>query len=231
MGDYLVAGGGSGIGQAVVERLAARGDKVFCVSRQPGATPVGPSVRHHVLDLGAGAPDIGFLPETLHGLVYCPGTIRLRPFAQLRLEDFQADMEINLYGAVRLLQAALPRLKRSGDAGVVLFSTVAVSTGMPYHASVAASKGAVEGLTRSLAAELAPKVRVNAVAPSLTDTPLAAALLNSEEKRRAMAERHPLRRVGAPEDIATVVVDTLLRPKGWMTAQVIHVDGGLSRLR
>lgn len=231
MRDILVVGAGSGIGRAVAERLAGQGERVWCVSRSVGDTPVGPRVSHHALDATAPTVTLDFLPETLQGVVYCPGSITLKPFAQLRDEALQRDLDVNLFGAVRVLRAALPRLKKAEDAAVVLFSTVAVGTGLPYHASVAAAKGAVEGLTRALAAEFAPRIRVNAVAPSLTDTPLAAALLASEEKRAAMAERHPLRRVGRPEDVAALVVDTLLAPGGWMTGQVLALDGGLSRLR
>jgi NAD(P)-dependent dehydrogenase (short-subunit alcohol dehydrogenase family) len=119
-------------------------------------------------------------------------------------------------------------MKRSKNgAAIVLFSTVAVQTGLPFHASIASAKGAVEGLTRSLAAELAPKIRVNAVAPSLTDTPLAAQLLSSDDKRSASAKRHPLKRIGTPEDIANTALFLLEDSSAWMTGQIIGVDGGL----
>ena len=191
----------------------------------------GRAERHLTWDATAGDFPVDQLPETLEGLVYCPGSIRLQPFSRLRDEDFRADFELNLLGAVRVLRAALPCLKAAGRASVVLFSTVAVGTGMPMHASIAAAKGAVEGLTRSLAAELAPGIRVNAIAPSLTDTPLAAGLLRSERQRAAAAERHPLGRIGQPSDLAAAALFLLSEEAGWVTGQVLHVDGGMGGLR
>ena len=125
----------------------------------------------------------------------------------------------------------LPRLKKSGNASIVLFSTVAVQSGLPFHTQVAASKGALEGLTKALAAELAPTIRVNCIAPSLTDTPLAASLLNTEQKKEAIALRHPLKRIGTAGDIANMA-SFLLSPKAsWITGQILHVDGGMSSLK
>ncbi|MDZ7358758.1 MAG: SDR family oxidoreductase, partial [candidate division KSB1 bacterium] len=171
-------------------------------------------------------------PELLDGVVYCPGTINLRPFRQLKEEDFLTDFKINALGAVKTIQGTLNRMKKvEQTASIVLFSTVAVQTGMSYHASIASAKGAVEGLTRSLAAELAPKIRVNCIAPSLTDTPLAARLLGSEEKQQAAAERHPLKRFGQPEDIANLACFLLSDESSWITGQVLHVDGGMSSVR
>ena len=170
------------------------------------------------------------MPERLDGVVYCPGSIRLKPFARLREQELRDDLDLNLLGAVRTLQAASEPLKRSDRAAVVLFSTVAVGTGMPFHASVAAAKGAVEGLTRSLAAEWAPAIRVNAVAPTITDTPLAGRLLNSDEKRQTAADRHPLKRIATPEDIADAV-RWLLTGNSLVTGQVLQLDAGLSELR
>jgi len=172
------------------------------------------------------------LPDGLHGVVYCPGTIRLKPIQRLTREDFLEDLQINFLGAVHVIQACLPNLKKSPTgASILLFSTVAVTTGMPFHASIAGAKGAVEGLTRSLAAELAPRIRVNAIAPSLTDTPLAAGLLSSEEKRQAAAERHPMKRIGSAQDIARLALFLLSDDAGWITGQVFHADGGMSALR
>lgn len=171
------------------------------------------------------------MPEDLGGFVYFPGTITLKPFARLSDGDFQNDFEINVLGAVRLLRQALPALKRSGRGSVVLFSTVAVGTGLPYHASVSSAKGAVEGLVRSLAAEFAPAIRVNGIAPSLTETPLAANLVNTEEKRKASADRHPLRRVGDAREMAHLVEFLLSEQSGFLTGQILKVDGGMSALR
>jgi 3-oxoacyl-[acyl-carrier protein] reductase len=156
----------------------------------------------------------------------------LKPFQRLASADFQRDFEINLLGAVKVIQGCLKRLKKSPTgASVILFSTVAVKVGMPFHASVASAKGAVEGLMKSLAAEFAPRIRVNAIAPSLTDTPLAASLLSSDDRRKASADRHPLKRIGSPQEIAGLAQHLLSDEGSWITGQVFHVDGGMSSLR
>jgi NAD(P)-dependent dehydrogenase (short-subunit alcohol dehydrogenase family) len=179
----------------------------------------------------AAAPGPLTWPERLDGFVYFPGSISLKPFHRLTPEDFQRDLQVNLFGAIAALQSALPALKASGNASVVLFSTVAVAQGMPMHASIAAAKGAVEALARSLAAEWAPTIRVNVIAPSLTDTPLAGALLNSDLKKEAAGKRHPLQQVGRSEDMAALVAHLLSGSSRFMTGQVLHVDGGLSAVR
>jgi NAD(P)-dependent dehydrogenase (short-subunit alcohol dehydrogenase family) len=191
-----------------------------------------PGVDHHRFDAVAGPFPEDSLPPTLDGVVYCPGSIRLRPLARLTEEEFVEDFQLNLLGAVKVIQGCRKALRKAeAGASIVLFSTVAVQTGMPFHASVASAKGAVEGLTRSLAAELAPHIRVNAVAPSMTDTPLAAALLADDAKRKAAADRHPLKRVGSPEDIASVAVFLLGEESSWITGQVVGVDGGMGPIR
>ena len=163
--------------------------------------------------------------------MYAPGSINLKPFRGLKRSDFEHEFAINALGAVDVLQWAQKTLTATPGASVVLFSTVAVTQGMPFHASVAAAKGAVEGLTRSLAAEWAPKVRVNAIAPSLTNTPLAERLLNNEAKQEAAAKRHPLQRVGTPEDIANAALFLLSEQSSWITGQILGVDGGMSALK
>jgi len=170
------------------------------------------------------------LTDTLNGLVYCPGAINLMPFKRVKKENLMADFDLQVGGAVRSIQQALPALKE-GKGAVVLFSTVAVQTGFNFHSQVAMSKGAIEGLTRSLAAELAPSIRVNAVAPSITDTPLASRLLNSPEKKQANAERHPLQQIGSPQDIANAAAFLLQKESGWMSGQILTVDGGISTLK
>lgn len=229
--NILVIGGTSGIGAALVHRLLTAGATVYSSSRS--AAEREPQERLHTAALDVTAEDLpnGFLPDSLDGLAYCPGTIRLRPFRQLSDDSFREDFELNLMGAVRCIRWALPALQ-SGDGGaVVLFSTVAVQTGMPYHASIASAKGAVEGLARSLAAELAPKVRVNCIAPSLTDTPLAGRILADEAKRSAAADRHPLARVGSADDQAAAAAFLLSSNANWITGQVLGVDGGMGSLR
>jgi NAD(P)-dependent dehydrogenase (short-subunit alcohol dehydrogenase family) len=229
----LVVGGGSGIGKAVASRLSSLGARLVLWSRNPPAEVDGQAVESAAVDVSRPL-DLSTLavPEDLDGLVYCPGSITLVPFSRLKEEQFLADFQINVMGAVRVIQACQQALSRGEGAGVVLFSTVATRVGMPYHASVAAAKAAVEGLARSLAAELSPKkVRVNVVAPSLTDTPLAAGLLATEDKRNRSAQRHPLGRVGVPEDMAEAVLFLLSGGAGWVTGQILAVDGGLSSLR
>jgi len=226
----LIVGGRSGIGAATLALALQRDYRVIQASRRPELAGADPRVTDLVWDACAGPLPAASLPEVLDALVYCPGGIRLKPFARLTEAELREDLEINLIGAVRAVQAALPSLKRGQDPGVVLFSSVAVRLGMPFHAAVGSAKGAVEGLVRALAAELAPGIRVNAVAPTLTDTPLAARLLSSGERRQAAAERHPLKAIGNPEDVARTVL-WLLDEAPMVTGQIIALDGGLATLR
>ena len=221
----LVIGHRHGIGRAIAEQLCHAGQTVLGVSREAV------DYQHsHLISLTSSAEDLTaeHLPEALSGVVYAPGSINLKPFKSLKPADFLADFEVNALGAARILQVAEKALK-AGQGSVLLFSTVAVSQGMPFHASIAMAKGAVEGLTRSLAAEWAPHVRVNCIAPSLTDTPLAAKLLGNEARASAAAERHPLKRVGTVADIAEIAC-TLLRST-WISGEVVGVNGGMGRLR
>jgi NAD(P)-dependent dehydrogenase (short-subunit alcohol dehydrogenase family) len=231
LNNYLIIGASSGIGKQLTEQLAAQGAQVFATYNQSVPPAIGGAVSWRRLDARDENPDFSFLPDALHGVVYCPGAISLKPFARIKPEDFMQDYQLQVLGAVKTLQAAFPKLKNAEQASVVLFSTVAVQTGFNFHSLVSASKGAIEGLTRALAAEWAPKIRVNAIAPSITDTPLAAALLNTEEKRAANAQRHPLRKVGAPADLANLAEFLLSEKSGWITGQVLHADGGMSSLK
>ena len=220
--------GSKGIGKACAEQLLESGNEVIVAARSNN------SISHlplEFIDLDV-LEDVSSLEDfdELNGLIYCPGSINLRPFHRLTGEDFKNDFELNVYGAIKCIQSCLPALKK-GKGSVVLFSTVAVQQGMAFHASVAASKGAIEGLTRSLASELAPHIRVNAIAPSLTDTPLAGALLSNDKKREASEERHPLKRVGNAKEIASMAVHLVSENGGWITGQVIGIDGGMSRVR
>lgn len=226
--NYLIVGGSSGIGLATARVLVAQGHGVHVLSR---SVPALDNITHLPGDALVGDFNAAAMPDTLHGLVYCPGSLNLKPFHRLTVQDFAADFAINVLGAVNILQRALPALKAAPQSSVVLYSTVAVQQGMGFHASVAAAKGALEGLGRSLAAEWAPKIRVNVVAPSLTRTPLAAKLLSSEDKEKAAAERHPLKRIGKADELAQLTSFLLSDHAGWITGQVLHADGGLSAIR
>ena len=170
------------------------------------------------------------LPSVIDGLVYCPGSINLRPFKGLKIETFESDMQINFFSMVKVIQSIIPQLSASNQSSIVLFSSVAASMGMPFHTSVSAAKGAIEGFAKALAAEYAPKIRVNVIAPSLTDTPLASKFLNSDEKKEKSASRNPMKKVGTSEDIAQMAGFLLSDKSNWISGQVFHVDGGMSTL-
>ena len=195
MANYLIVGGSSGIGKALVDQLVQEGHQVFATYNTHPQDASFPNLSYHALNVLDEKIDLSFLPERLDGIAFCPGAIALRPFARIQPADFIADYNLQVVGAIKVIQAALPALKNAEQASIVLFSTVAVQLGLNFHSLVSASKGAIEGLTKSLAAELAPKIRVNAIAPSLTNTPLAASLLNSDQKVEANAERNHLKRV------------------------------------
>ena len=228
MANILIIGGNSGIGLASANKLKDNGYELTALSRgQDQLQTLGIPCQTFDAENVASFE----LPDQLDGLVYFPGTINLKPFNRLTKEEFLADFQINALAAVEVLQQALPSLKKSPAASVVLFSTIAVQTGMPFHASIAAAKGAIEGIARSLAAELAPKIRVNAIAPSLTDTPLASALLSSDSKREAAADRHPLKRVATADELANLTSYLLGPESAPITGQILHPDNGLSSLK
>ncbi|MDB4608915.1 SDR family oxidoreductase [Flavobacteriaceae bacterium] len=227
--NILIIGGSSGIGKALVNQLQ-NDNNLFVANRTDEGLDLN-KITYIQYDATDGVLDISQLPSQLDGFVYCPGSINLRPFKGLKPETFSKDFEINVLGAVQSLQSVLKNLLESPQASLVFFSTVAVQTGMPFHASVAASKGAIEGLTRSLAAEYAPKLRVNTIAPSLTDTPLASKFLNNEIKLEKANERHPLKYIGSADDIANTARFLLSDESKWMTGQIIHLDGGIGDLK
>lgn len=227
--NILIIGGSSGIGLALAELLSST-NSVYVASRSHESLSH-LDVKHLPFDATTDEIDLSVLPENLDGFVYCPGSINLRPFRGLKTEAFTADFEINVIGAVKALKSVLNLLNASTNAAVVFYSTVAVQTGMPFHSSVAASKGAIEGLTRSLAAEFAPKIRVNAIAPSLVDTPLASKFLNNETKLEKANERHPLGRVGTVEEMAKATAYLLSEDSSWMTGRILQLDGGIGNLK
>ena len=231
MANYLIVGGSSGIGKALAEQLVSEGHRVFATYHTHLIESNNSSLTYHPLNVLDETVQLSFLPEVIDGIAFCPGAIQLKPFARIQPSDFMADYQLQVIGAIKVIQAVLPALKNASQGSIVLFSTVAVQLGLNFHSIVSASKGAIEGLTKSLSAELAPKIRVNAIAPSLTNTPLAASLLNSDQKIEANAERHPLKRVGTPEDIASMAAFLLSPKSSWITGQILSVDGGMGTLK
>ena len=230
--NILVVGGSSGIGLSLIKMLASQGAQLYNASRtQSDDWPEG--VIHIPVDVLSDMNILSeSLPENLHGLVYAVGSINLKPFSRYTDDDFLSDYKLNVIGAARCIQLAHKSLRKAAGASIVLLSSVAARTGMPYHASIAAAKGGVESLALSLAAEFAAQnIRVNVVAPSLTDTPLAGNLLSTSEKREASAKRHPLGRIGKPEDISASISFLLSEQSGWISGQILGVDGGMGNLK
>lgn len=230
MSTFVIIGASSGIGKQLAQQLSFLGHSVYATYNSH-ETPNENSIQYFHCNTAEVAPDFSFIPSQIDGLVYCPGAIDLKPFNRIKPDDFIADYNLQVLGAIKSIQAALPSLKSSAKGSIVLFSTVAVQTGMGFHSLVASSKGAIEGLTRALAAEFAPNIRVNCIAPSLTDTPLASRLLNTEDKRLANAQRHPLKAIGTSTDIAELAEFILSDKSQWMTGQILHLDGGMSSIR
>lgn len=230
MKTYIIIGASSGIGLQLAKTLADKGDTVIGTYN---SHPLENSqnITYHPLNVTASELDLSFFPEVIDGIIYCPGSINLKPFGRIKAEDFLSDFNLQVGGLIKVLQAAFPALKKSEHASVVVFSTVAVQLGLPFHSQVSASKGAIEGLTKALSAEWAPSIRVNCIAPSLTDTPLAANLLNTDEKKAANALRHPLKKIGTVNDIANMAAFLLSENAVWITGQVMHVDGGMSTVK
>lgn len=231
MKNYLIIGGSSGIGKALTTELASEGHQVYATYHTTEVADIIANTQYHPLNVKDETLNLNFLPDTLDGVAYCPGTINLLPFARIKPQQFSDDYELQVLGAIKILQAVQKKLKATTNASVVFFSTVAVQTGFAFHTQVATSKGAIEGLTRALAAEFAPRIRVNAIAPSITDTPLAGKLLSSGDKKDKNAQRHPLKKIGTPEDIARMAAFLLSDKANWITGQIIHVDGGMSSVK
>lgn len=201
------------------------------MARGAGGESVLPAGHHFNCDLSDPSLQLPELGHPLDGLAYLPGSITVKPFLRLTDDDFMNDLQVNLLGAVRAVRQYLGNLKATNNSSLVFLSTVAVQLGLPYHASISSAKGAIEGLTRSLAAELAPDIRVNAVAPSLVDTPLAGRFLSSDKKREQMATRHPLQTIGSPEKVAALIAYLMSDDGSWMTGQVLALDGGMSSIK
>ena len=228
MKNILLIGGSYGIGLAIAKELQYE-NNIYIASRTKDNIE-NSNITHIPFDATTDTLDTSLLPDVIDGLVYCPGSINLRPFKGLKIETFESDLQINFIGLVKVIQSVLKNLTASDQSSIVLFSSVAASMGMPFHTSVAASKGAIEGFAKALAAEYAPKIRVNVIAPSLTDTPLADKFLNNDVKKEKSAERHPLKRFGTSEDMAQMAGFLLSNKSSWISGQIFHVDGGMSTL-
>ncbi|MBT8186133.1 MAG: SDR family oxidoreductase [Croceitalea sp.] len=224
--NILLIGGSHGIGLDLVKEL--QNDFNVIVASRNADDLEGMAITHIPFDAISEELKMSQLPEKLHGFAYLPGSINLKPFKMLSTDVFKKDMELNFFAMVNVVKSIMPKMDEGSS--MVFFSTVAVRTGMPFHTSVAAAKGAVEGFSKSLAAEYAPKIRVNTIAPSLVDTPLAERLLNNDKKREMMSSRHPMKRVGESKDIANLAAFLLSDKSSWLTGQVMGVDGGLSTL-
>lgn len=228
--NIFIVGGSNGIGLSLIKEINVK-NNVYSASRN-STNLIDYDVNHIQYDsVNDEDLDISLLPDKIDGFVYCPGSINLRPFNALKIESFLEDYKINFLGAVKSLQKILPFMKKSDNASIVFFSTVAVSTGMPFHSSVSSSKGAIEGLTRSLAAEFAPKIRVNSIAPSIVKTNLSEKFLNSDLKLEKSGQRHPLGRIGKVEEISKLAAYLLSDNSSWITGQVIKIDGGIGSIR
>jgi len=230
MKNYVVIGGSSGIGKELVSILAEKGNKVYA-SYNNNPIENSENVTVQKLDVLSEELHIENFPEKIHGFAYCPGSINLKPFHRFKEEHFLEDFKLQVLGATKLIKQLLPNLKNAEGASIVLFSTIAVQQGFNFHSQVAMSKGAIEGLTRSLAAEFAPSIRVNAVAPSLTNTPLAGRLLNSPEKIEKQSANNPLKRIGSAKEVAEAAAFLITDQSSWVTGQIMHIDGGHSVIK
>lgn len=226
MKTFIIVGGSRGVGAAIVSELVDTHNIINISRNAPELTHR--NLTHHSCDvLLDDLPNI----EAVDGLVYCPGSINLKPISRLNLDDFRSDFEINVIGAVKAIQKYLPQLKNGVDPSIVLFSTVAVKLGMPYHASVATSKAGVEGLVKSLGAELAPTIRVNAIAPTVTNTDLASKLLRNDKMIESITDRHPLKKFLNPSEVAGMATFLMSNKGSSFSGQVFEMDCGIVSLK
>ncbi len=227
MSHYLILGASSKIAAQTAQNLQSLGHTVTGISTKPQQADYDRFIQVSAYAAG----QLPELSEPVNGLVYFPGTILLKPFRSISEADFLNDFNINCLGAVAAIKQYFVSMKKSGNGSVVLISSVAAQTGMPFHSSIAMAKGALESLTRSLAAEFAPDIRVNCVAPSLTATPLSEKFINTPEKMEAIQKKNPLKKIGEPTDVANAVTYLLTPASAWVTGQVLAVDGGMGALR
>ncbi|WP_339654104.1 SDR family oxidoreductase [uncultured Maribacter sp.] len=222
MKTIIVIGGSKGIGKSIVN-IMLEDHRVINISRTPPQTQHANLVHYKCDILADELPDL----DNADSLVYCPGSINLKPVSRLSLDDFRADFEINVLGAVKSIQKYLPQIKKGDNPSILLFSTVASKLGMPFHASIATSKSGVEGLVKSLGAELAPTVRVNAIAPTVTETQLASKLLRNEKMIENITERHPLKKFLNPEEVASTAAFLLSDKAASFSGQIFEMDCGI----
>ncbi|QTE22579.1 SDR family NAD(P)-dependent oxidoreductase [Polaribacter cellanae] len=222
MKKIVVIGGSKGIGNAIVNALVEK-NEVINISRSASLQPHSNLTHYNCNILENALPEI----KVIDALIYCPGSINLKPISRLKLEDFRNDFEINVIGAVKAIQYYLPSLKKGSNPNILLFSTVAAKLGMPFHASVAAAKSAVEGLTKSLGAEFAPKIRVNAIAPTVTNTQLASKLLRNERMIENITERHPLKKYLQPTEVADLATFLISDKAASISGQIFELDCGI----
>ncbi len=229
MKNILVVGGSTGIGQSLVGDLCSEYNVYSTYNKNIQSDFT--NVTYQKFDVMHDSIEDLPLPDVIDGLVYCPGSIVLKPFHRISEEEIIDDLRLNVTGFLKILKAIRKNLMKSEQASIVLFSSVAANSGFPFHTQVAISKGAIESLTRTLAAELSPKMRVNAIAPSLTKTPLSSSLLNSEAKIDINAQRHPLQAIGDVSDISKFAKHLISSDSKWITGQIFTIDGGISSIR
>ena len=222
MNKIIIVGGSRGIGKEIINELVDDNMIINLSRNKPELTHT--NLTHHNIDILTGdLPEL----EDVSSLIYCPGSINLKPISRISLDEFREDFEINVIGAIKAIQKYLPCLKKSNDASILLFSTVATKLGMPYHSSVAASKSAIDGLVKTLGAELAPKIRVNAIAPTITKTDLASKLLRNEKVIENMIERHPLKKILLPEEVSKMAKFLVSKDASSISGQIFNLDAGI----
>ena len=222
MNKIIIVGGSRGIGKEIINELVDDNMIINLSRNKPELTHT--NLTHHNIDiLNGDLPEL----EDVSSLIYCPGSINLKPISRISLDEFREDFEINVIGAIKAIQKYLPCLKKSNDASILLFSTVATKLGMPYHSSVAASKSAIDGLVKTLGAELAPKIRVNAIAPTITKTDLASKFLRNEKVIENMIERHPLKKILMPEEVSKMAKFLVSKDASSISGQIFNLDAGI----
>ncbi len=227
--SYLIIGSSSQIATELMEELSINQREMITISRSTEKPKF--SKNHFSVDVTNFNAQLPEIEEPLKGLIYLPGTMNLKPFKNLKIENFTQDFNINFLGMVRCLEQYLPLLEKAESSSIVLMSTVAVQLGLAYHASISASKGAIEGFARAIAAEFAPKIRVNVIAPSLLETPLAKTILERDGQTELSMKRHPMQRIGSAKDVAKLAKFLITEDSSWITGQIHHIDGGMSNLR